>query len=143
MRRCRKNITIIHNEIDYDKLAEAIVNAQMKTSHSYSASKEWMRFILLPTLRFSALLCVLFSVSLIRQTIATFAVLAGSFDWNTMFMGVLGIACAFYVLVFAYAFMMMAEEVKKENNRDYIATLFSNTVAIAALIIALIALLKR
>ncbi|MBQ5320901.1 MAG: hypothetical protein J6K88_02385, partial [Oscillospiraceae bacterium] len=31
MRKRRRNITIVNNEIDYDKLAEAIVNAQNNT----------------------------------------------------------------------------------------------------------------
>ena len=30
MRKCRRNITIVNNEIDYDKLAQAIVNAEEK-----------------------------------------------------------------------------------------------------------------
>ena len=35
-------------DIDYDKLAEAIVKANEKQSQKYSVSREWMKFIIYP-----------------------------------------------------------------------------------------------
>ena len=48
MRRRRKNVTIIHNEIDYDKLAEAIVRAKRLEEESAAEGKtaeleEWQK----------------------------------------------------------------------------------------------------
>ena len=43
MRKCRRNITIINNDIDYDKLAKAIVDANVQKNNeedSESKSKE-------------------------------------------------------------------------------------------------------
>ncbi len=40
MRKRKRNITIINNEIDYDKLAEAIVKAQNKATDTINAEKQ-------------------------------------------------------------------------------------------------------
>ena len=48
MRKSRRNITIVNNEIDYDKLAEAIVKANAIHQEQYSPSREWMKYILIP-----------------------------------------------------------------------------------------------
>lgn len=47
MRKYRRNITIINNDIDYDKLAKAIVDANVQKSNeedSESKSKEKLTF---------------------------------------------------------------------------------------------------
>lgn len=50
MRRCRKKITIVNNEIDYDKLAEAIVKAKQIEEENAAKKKaadleEWKKSI--------------------------------------------------------------------------------------------------
>ena len=44
------NIDEVNIEIDYDKLAEAIVKANETQTNQYSMSREWMKFIIYPVL---------------------------------------------------------------------------------------------
>ena len=76
MRKRRRNITVVNNEIDYDKLAEAIVKANTKQQEQYSPSREWMNYILIPIFWgvaiLSGILAIAMFVSLFQNTTAIF-----------------------------------------------------------------------
>lgn len=142
MRRHRRNITIINNEIDYDKLAEAIVKANNKQQETYSPSREWMKYVLIPVFVGLAILSGTLSaamfVTLFKSTSVIFE--------NGILTGIVIFLLEFFIAFFALGFcvfsIVSAKEIDKENDRGYIASMFSNIVAIAALIVSLVALLK-
>lgn len=142
MRKRRRNITVVNNEIDYDKLAEAIVKANTKQQEQYSPSREWMKYILIPIFWgvgiISGLLAIAMFVSLCQNATAIFKTATITDDIAFLF--------EFFIIFFTAGFcvfsIVTAKEINKENDRTYIASMFSNIVAIAALVVALAALLK-
>lgn len=142
MRKCRRNITIVNNEIDYDKLAEAIVKANARHQEQYSPSREWMKYILIPIFWgvaiLSGILAIAMFVSLCQNLTTIFKTATIADDIALLF--------EFFITFFTAGFCMFsivtAKEIDKENDRTYIASMFSNIVAIAALVVALVALLK-
>ncbi len=142
MRKHRRNITIINNEIDYDKLAEAIVNANNKQQELYSPSREWMKYILTPIFWGVAVLSGILAIAML---IYTFKNINKVFDDGTL-IEILTVVFEFMIALFGLGFcvfsVVTAIEIDKENDRTYVASMFSNIVAIAALVVALVALLK-
>ena len=63
MAKKKNNQTVVNNiesvnvDIDYNKLAEAIVKAQQKANEKYSVSSEMMKIIIVPTLWILAVVC--------------------------------------------------------------------------------------
>lgn len=142
MRRRRRNVTIINNDIDYDKLAEAIVRANTKQQTAYSPSREWMKYILIPIFWGLALLSGLLGVGMFVTVCQN---ITSVFD-NGIWSGISTLIIEFVITLFTIGFcvfsIVSAREIDKENDRGYIASMFSNVVAIAALIVALVALIK-
>ena len=142
MRKRRKNITIINNEIDYDKLAEAIVKANSKQQEQYSPSREWMKYILLPIFWgltiLSGVLAITMFISLCKNTPAVFE--------NTTLTKIATFLFEAFITFFTMGFcafsFITTKEIDKEKDRTYISSMFSNIVAIAALVVSLVALLK-
>lgn len=173
MRRRRKNITIIHNEIDYDKLAEAIVraNAAQKETEDNSAKKvsfkEFWKMVGMIIINKKAsngqLAAGLLSVSMtaLFNTLAVVAVLAMiggiiaivktafSFSWSadSFYANVITIllSCLLIVLlaVLALYFRGVANEIAAEKDRNYIVAVFSGLVSFVALIVAFVSLFGR
>ena len=142
MRRRRRNITVVNNEIDYDKLAEAIVKANTKQQEQYSPSREWMKYILIPIFWGVAILSGLLTIGMVISLCQNISVV---FEGGIL-TGILTILFEFLITFFTAGFcvfsIVTAKEIDKENDRTYIASMFSNIVAIAALVVALVALLK-
>lgn len=142
MRRRRRNITVVNNEIDYDKLAEAIVKANTKQQEQYSPSREWMKYILIPIFWGVAILSGLLTIGMFISLCQNISVV---FEGGIL-TGILTILFEFLITFFTAGFcvfsIVTAKEIDKENDRTYIASMFSNIVAIAALVVALVALLK-
>ena len=142
MRKRRRNITIVNNEMDYDKLAEAIVKANTKQLEKYSPSREWMKYILIPFFRIlaiaSGLLAIAMFVSLCKNITSIFE--SGTLTEITAFL--FEFLITFFTAGFCVFSLVTAKEIDKENDRTYIASMFSNIVAIAALVVALVALVK-
>ncbi len=132
-------------EIDYERLADAIVEANKKAKSAESgrtASRELMKFILMPILYAVAFLCAVAAVGFVLVAIQSVQ--------NTAFSGtdaLLRFSLAFMLCLVMIALSLFtffaAREVSDETDRDYIAALFSNVVSFAALIIALVALLRE
>ena len=142
MRKRRRNITIVNNEIDYDKLAEAIVKANTISQEKYSPSREWMKYILVPIFWgiaiLSGILAVAMFISLCRNISSVFS--SGTLTEILVF--IFEALMTFFTFVFSIFSVITAKEIDKENDRTYVASVFSNIVAIAALVVALVALLK-
>ena len=66
------NINEVNIEIDYDKLAEAIVTAQEKQTVQYSITREWMKTLLIPVFWGIAILTGLFGIAFMWQGGKTF-----------------------------------------------------------------------
>lgn len=172
MRRRRKNVTIIHNEIDYDKLAEAIVRANAarqeiedKSAKKVSFKELWKMVGMIITnkkVSNGQLAAGLLSVpmSVLFNTLAVVAVLAMiggiiaivktafSFSWSAelIFSNVIVILFCLLLIVFvavlALCFRGVANEIAAEKDRNYVVDVFSGLTSFAALIVALVALIK-
>ena len=142
MRKHRRNLTVINNEIDYDKLAEAIVAANKKQQQVDSPSREWMKYILIP---------IFWGVSIVSGILGIVMFISLCKDANSVldsvtFMDDITFLLKFITVLFSFGFcafsIVAAKEIEKEYDRNYVAAMFSNIVAIAALVVALVALLK-
>ncbi len=172
MRKHRRYITVVNNEIDYDKLAEAIVRANNSTKTEIDETQEKLEFKklisafgsiiinkhqsngtttssifgLLISFVFNAL-ALLSLVVLVCGIIASVMVIAG-FVWTwklalANIMTILLIAIALIIIaLFAFLFRAAANEMDREKDRNYIVNVFSAIVSFAALMIALVAFLK-
>ena len=142
MRKSRRNLTIINNEIDYDKLAEAIIKANTNSQETYSPSRECMKYVLNPVFWcvaiFTEILAIAMFVSILKSVTTVFA--SGNLNQITALF--FEFALTLFMAGFSIITIITAKEIDKENDRNYIASMFSNIVAIAALVISLIALLK-
>lgn len=148
MRKHRRNITIINNEIDYDKLAEAIVNAQrkaeepieekvtnVKISPKLFLNSVWyvirnkkstngeltigvLTLIISLIFRFVSYIGFLLSISLLGTTIYK----VFSFDWTgiSVFNNVMTIllAVSTSVIIFMYSVMMLGASRETETEKD-------------------------
>ena len=140
MKGRRRNIAV-NNKIDYDKLAEAMVKANAKQQEMYSTSREWMKYILIPIFWGIAIISGILAIGLFVSLCKQMTTLG-----NGTIAEDLIILFEFFITFFAIGFctlsIVAAKEIEKENDRTYVASMFSNIVATAALIVAIIALLK-
>lgn len=129
-------------EIDYDKLAEAIVNAQKKANETNNTISK----------TFGVVICMLlYVVSIAGYIFSIFFAIVGiryALDSDmTMFARILLIACI--VLIFAIILMFVCllykseKELEKEKDRDFLVSLFSAIVCFLAFIISLVALVTN
>ena len=140
------NIDNVNVEIDYDKLAEAIVKANEKQSKQYSVSSEWMKFIITPvfwcTSIASGILAVVFWIYGCKDFLTQINTKLGEVDWVTFAVSFSMICIGFFLASLCIFTAATAKEIDKEKDRGYIATMFSNIVALVALVVSLIALVK-
>lgn len=134
-------------EINYDKLADAIVKANDKQVYQYSVSREWMKFIIHPVFWIvaivSGILAILFLIyGGIALAEACSKISTAVFDWSQFSMGFLIFSIGLFLVSLCLATIFTAKEIDKETDRNYVASMFSNIVALVALVISLIALVK-
>ena len=177
MRRHRRNITIINNEIDYDKLAEAIVKAQRKaeefdfeeieteTKVTFVDIVKAVYLLLFNKSETRGLTNDIFAMltSLLFKGIGTLGVVfspiiiiaclyfAYDLDWtfdvvlnNLIYLFAYTLIAGFAGLIFMFSVMLIgaSREIQKEKDKNYIIAIFSGVVSFAALVVALIALMK-
>lgn len=140
------NIDELHVDIDYEKLAEAIAEGNETRNRQYSVSREWMKFIihflLWGIVISGGIVCIACFVYGVK-TLSTLAQTTGtSLWWTNIAVAFAAIMVAFFLLTLCVGTIIMSKEVDKENDKQYIASIFSNTTALIALIIAVIALIK-
>ena len=143
------NIQELNLEIDYDKLAEAIVKAQEKSEDEANKKKKYTSgtFATIISFAFRAvsvvgwLVAILVSVALVN--------IVPSLVWTGVGIIFSNVAAILLVLVLLiilalYSFLLWksAKEIETEKDRNYIISVFSGIVSFAALIVALVALFK-
>ena len=133
--------------IDYDKLAEAIVRANNKESNKYSMSREWMKFIIYPVFWGVAIIAGILAIAFLiygGKTIfeqVNISTLAG-FDLAKVVAGIIAFGVGLFLILVCLSTVFTAKEIDKETDRQYVAAMFSNIVALVALVVSLIALIK-
>ena len=162
------NIDNLHLEIDYDKLAEAIVKAQEKSAElnateSRPAGKTgfwraiWLILCNKETKTGNRATGVLAEVLAFAFNAISLAVLAimciavyrliEKLDWNQEVSRIVSqiVSVAFLLflaLLTSLIFRGIANEIGAEKDRNYILSFFSGIVSLAALIVALVALFR-
>ena len=160
------NIDNLHLEIDYDKLAEAIVKAQeksaeMNVAENLPAEKTgfWKSVGLIlrnketktgerTTGALAEVLAFIFNaVSAVFLAFSGLAgyVLATQIDWKQdMSRSIIQVSIVlvgiFLSLPMSLIFRGIANEIRAEKDRNYILSFFSGIVSLAALVVALVAL---
>ena len=142
------NIGELNLEIDYDKLAEAIVKAQKSSESETSKNKKFtsVTFALLISLVFRGIAIIGFALTIIMPIalwesikIKQEGILGLLF---VILMGAFSLACVFVLFILSWILWKSAKEIETEKDRNYIISVFSGIVSFAALIVALVALFK-
>ena len=144
------NIGELNLEIDYDKLAVAIVKANSKHDAEANQSKKFTSGM------FSMSVFVILRVIALLGWIIAFCLLLGSVniltamsweDFSSVAKNIFQIVYteAIVALLVLYPLMLWksAKEIETEKDRNYIISVFSGIVSFAALIVALVALFKE
>ena len=138
------NIDEVNIEIDYDKLAEAIVKANEKQANQYSMSREWMKFIIYPvffgTSVMSAILSLSFGIYSVKALLD--AMSGNAMDLQLFIKGLVSFMICLYLISICLSTYFTGKEIDKEDDKQYVATMFSNVVALVALVVSLVALVK-
>ncbi len=136
-----ENLTV---EIDYDKLAEAVVNAEKKANNVKSVTSN----------TFAALSGIIFRfAAMMGFFIFAGGVIGGiyylvQYDWGNANVLSLILTAVFVVLslmmVFLFSLLLWksAKEIEGEKDRQFVVSVFSAIVSFTALIVALLALYK-
>lgn len=133
--------------INYDKLAEAIVRANSKENNKYSMSREWMKFIIYPVIWGVAIIAGILAVAFLiygGKTLfeqVNISTLAG-FDLAKVVAGIVAFGSGLFLISICLSTIFTAKEIDKQTDRQYVAAMFSNIVALVALVVSLIALVK-
>lgn len=156
------NIKELNLEIDYDKLAEAIVKAQEKSeSKPIKKIGFWKSVWLIirnkepqngmkTAYMLAEVMAGMFNIIAIIG-VALFAIIIGfsilELDWGSGILNYISQGISVGVLLFAsfavsLVFRGIANEIRAEKDRNYIISVFSGFVGFAALIVALVALFK-
>ena len=144
------NIGELNLEIDYDKLAEAIVTAQEKSEDEANKKRKFtsgsFAMLIMVAFRVFSILMGLLSVALFFAPVVSWNAL----QWKVFTNAVASIVTIVFCIVFAiilglYAVLLWksAKEIETEKDRNYIISVFSGIVSFAALIVALVALFKE
>ena len=141
-------------EIDANKLAEAIILAEdlrrKRDEENLENAEErpsnvWMKTILTIVLFGVAVITVIAAVGCIwyggLEAYLAFRSNLGE-SWRELVNGAILILIGLLLAVVSFFTILTEREISSETNTHYIASMFSNVVALAALIIALVALIK-
>ena len=133
-----------HNfEIDYQKLAKAIVEAQKNANESNKVSNEWMKFILTLSLWGIAVISFICSVLWFYQVLQSANDITNApFDFNKWGVWFVKFAWCLILTFLGAISICTAKEISEEKDSNNISTMFSNVVAFWALVVALIAMMK-
>lgn len=158
------NIQELNLEIDYEKLAEAIVKAQEKSTVSSESKNKigfWKAVWLIirnkesksgnrTAYLLAEIMAWLFNAIAILGVVSFAIILFDAIfqmNWAVNLNQIISqavylcITCAF-LLAISLIFRGIANEIKAEKDRNYIISLFSGLVSFVALIVALVALFK-
>lgn len=143
------NIQELNLEIDYDKLAEAIVKAQGKTEDEANKNKKFTSGTFATLITFAFYTLSIFGWVIIAAIPFFVYNMRSAFKWDTFansFDSVATIIFAFVLMAVLVLYSILlwksAKEFTVEKDRNYIISVFSGIVSFAALIVALVALFK-
>ena len=128
-------------------ITKAIQESNIKQMNEYSASREWMKFIMGVIIFIITGLLIVFGLLFLVKGIIDIDVWAKSspnlIESNKiLLMAILEIGLGFFAGALALFSILAYKELQNENDKNYIASMFSNIVALVALIIAFVALIK-
>lgn len=147
-RKRDKSIKVDVN-IDYEKLAEAIVKAQEISAATMQKQKRYTLGTFALPLMIAFYVMSVFGWILIAASFIAIYKTWNTFVWND-FIGCLAsvvtllIILVTILIVALYSVLLWkaAKEIEEETDRNYVVSMFSGVVSFAALIVALVALVK-
>lgn len=132
-----------YRELDYDKLADAIVKAQKKYAESDSAVSKMMSTLIGLAFHFIAIIAMILSTVVLVYA-WWYAFTSGDLDGALqiiLFLIFISGLC-FIVFVLGIALFRSAKELEKEKDRQFIVAVFSAMMSFSAMVIALISIIK-
>jgi len=140
----------VNVELDYEKLADAIVKAQKRAEEGEKQKKSNVAntFAALNTVLFqgTALFGIVFTIGLliilVNSIISEFVWLGAGNIFLNIVKIIIALALAAILSFFSILLLRAAKEMEKEKDRQYIVAVFSAITSLAAVIVALVALLK-
>ena len=138
------NIQELNLEIDYDKLAEAMIKAQNSATNESTKSKHLSATLVsLISMAFKGVAIALLP-TIIIMVVAIQHVARVNLQWDSAIAIIGNIAIllifaliAFVMGIFAKLLWKSAKEIETEKDRNYVIAVFSGIVSFAALIVAL------
>lgn len=140
------NKTIV--DIDYEKLADCVAKAIAKENdvriNTYSITREWMKFIIAPVFWVISILMAVLTVGFFITTISIFnALMDNPMDISKGIEGIISFVLTLMCGALAILAFAAGKEIDKERDRQFVVSVFSGMVSLAALIVALVALVMK
>ena len=132
-----------HRELDYDKLADAIVKAQKKYAESDSTLSKMMSTLVGLAFYIISIIGGLLSLGVLIDgwyLALTGQVIDGKAN-IVLFLVLLTLLCVL-IIVLAIALFKSAQELEKERDKQFIVAVFSAMMSFSAMVIALISIIK-
>lgn len=156
------NIQNLNLEIDYDKLADAIIKAQNRANseeqpkekiglwktiwhiiiNKKEPQKAYTAYLMGSILSFILNITAILSLLFLAFIIAFIVYLCVHNQMHLVLGVIFGILYSFAFFIIGLICRACANEMSQEHNRDYIVAAFSGIIGFAALIVAIVALLK-
>ena len=134
------------SEIDYEKLAVCIAKAMVeendKRVNAYSVTRELMKFIVTPVFWAIAVLMMLFAVAFFVVALPCLEEGVNTSNFSEFFKGLISFLLSLISLGVALFSFFAGKEFDKEKDRQFVVAVFSGMVSLAALIVALVALVR-
>lgn len=135
-------------DIDYEKLADCVAKAIAKENdvriNTYSITREWMKFIIAPVFWVISILMAVLTVGFLITTISIFnALMDNPMDISKVIEGMISFVLTLMCGALAILAFAAGKEIDKERDRQFVVSVFSGMVSLAALIVALVALVMK
>lgn len=135
-------------DIDYEKLADCVAKAIAKENdvriNTYSITREWMKFIIAPVFWVISILMAVLTVGFFITTISIFnALMDNPMDISKGIEGIISFVLTLMCGALAILAFAAGKEIDKERDRQFVVSVFSGMVSLAALIVALVALVMK
>ena len=141
-----ENNNKINVEIDYEKLADAIVRAQDKADNESNVVSKTLSFMTGSFLRFLSIVgMVIGALLLIGIVYYAFTVLTwldAVSSATNVFMVIMIILLAVVLFLFSRMLYKSAKAIENEKNKQFVVSVFSGVASFAAVLVALIALFR-
>ena len=121
--------------LDYERLAKCIAKEiaeeNDRRANAFSATREWMKFIMIP----------IFWLIIALSAVLGVALLVATFNTTTVFQGLISFFLALIFLTIAIMAFLADRDFEKEKDKQFVVSVFSGMISLVALIVALAALL--